>query len=221
LTKIKRNRLTLLVFIVLPILSFTHTLPSFAFVLKENHLIFAANSVGVQSEENDFGSDEDFDAFDEEFGSIIDSEVFDPLSGYNRGVTRFNDKFYDWILYPVASGYNYVVPKPGRSAIKRFFKNLFFPMRFVNNILQLKYDKAVIETVRFTLNTTIGVAGFFDPAKAWLDLDPYPEDFGQTLGFYGVGSGFPIVLPFVGPSNLRDFIGLFPDAYSVPIPFFY
>lgn len=165
-------------------------------------------------------SDEDFDEFEDEFGALNGQEIFDPLSGYNRSVTRFNDKFYDWVVYPVAEGYNFVVPEPSRTAMSRFFKNLFFPLRFVNNFLQLKFKGAAVETARFLVNTTVGLVGFFDPATSWLHLDPYPEDFGQTLGFYGVGSGFHIVLPFLGPSNLRDFVGLFPDAYSVPIPYF-
>lgn len=167
----------------------------------------------------DLESEEGFDDFADEFEPITDEEVSDPLSGYNRSMTTFNNSFFDWVIDPVSRGYNFIVPKGGRVAISRFFKNLFFPIRFVNNVLQLKYDKAAIETLRFTMNTTVGLLGFFDPAESWFNLKPYPEDFGQTLGFYGVGSGPHIVLPFLGPSNLRDFVGLVPDIYATPFTY--
>lgn len=161
--------------------------------------------------------DSGFDEFEAEFSTPGDARVFDPLSGYNRIMTGFNDWMYFWVLSPVAKGYNFVVPEPVRRSINRFFNNLLFPVRFVNNVLQLKAKGAGVELTRFTLNTTIGIAGFFDPAKAWLDLDPYPEDFGQTLGHWGLGGGFHIVLPFLGPSNLRDSISLLPDYVADPV----
>jgi len=83
----------------------------------------------------------------------------------------------------------------------------------VNNLLQLKVNQAGTEAARFGVNTTIGFLGFFDPAHSWLELYPCPEDFGQTLGYYGVGRGFHIVLPLLGPSNLRDAIGKVPDYF--------
>ena len=162
--------------------------------------------------------DEDF-ALEEEFGTPETKEVFDPLSGYNRAMTKVNDKLYFWVLKPVAKGYRFVVPTTARRGIVRFFNNLLFPVRFVNNILQLKFKGAGVELSRFCINSTVGVLGFGDPAKSWLDLDPYPEDFGQTLGHYGVGSGFHIVLPLLGPSNLRDAVGLVPDFYLDPVTY--
>jgi len=164
-------------------------------------------------------SEIDFDAFEDEFQPMTQKKVFDPLSGYNRAMTRFNDKFFDWVLEPASKGYNYVVPKGGRTAVSRFFKNLFFPMRLANNILQVKYDEAAGETARFVLNTTVGFFGFFDPAESWFHLKAHPEDFGQTLAVYGAGSGFHIVLPFLGPSNLRDTLGLVPDFYAAPLTY--
>ncbi len=164
-------------------------------------------------------SPEGFDEFEDEFDAVPDLAVFDPLSGYNRAITKFNNNFFDYVLSPVSKGYNFVVPEGGRIGIRRFFKNLFYPLRFVNNVLQLKYHQAAGETARFLVNSTVGLLGFFDPAEAWLKLEAHPEDFGQTLGFYGVGPGFHIVLPFLGPSNLRDTIGLIPDTYAVPITY--
>jgi phospholipid-binding lipoprotein MlaA len=162
---------------------------------------------------------DDFDAFDEfsEFADTHEIEVYDPLNGYNRFMTRFNDKAYSWFLKPIAQGYSAVVKEPARLALGRLFANLGYPVRVVNNLLQLKIKQAGIETARFGVNTTTGLLGLFDPAHSWLELEPCPEDFGQTLGHYGVGSGFHIVLPFLGPSNLRDMFGELPDYFLDPV----
>ena len=164
------------------------------------------------------GLETDFtDEFDEEFGAVGGSEIFDPLAWYNRLMTQVNDGFYFFILKPSALGYRYVVPEGIRLSVNRFFDNLLFPINFVNNVLQLKFSRAGIELARFGLNTTVGIAGFLDPAKHWWNLQPQREDFGQTLGFYGVGGGFHLVLPILGPSNLRDTLGLFGDSFLDPI----
>ncbi len=161
--------------------------------------------------------DDDFDEFEDEFEENTDLKVFDPLSGYNRLMTVCNDKLYFWAFKPVAKGYSFVVPEPGRVAVNRCFRNIMFPVRLTNNLLQLKFKNAGIETLRFGINTTIGILGFGDPAQSRLKLKPCPEDFGQTLGRYGIGSGFHIVLPFFGPSNLRDAIGKIPDHFLNPV----
>jgi phospholipid-binding lipoprotein MlaA len=145
--------------------------------------------------------------------------VFDPLSGYNRLMTGVNDRVYFWALKPVARGYGAVVPERGRRGVGRFFRNLLMPVRFINNLLQLKPRQAGTELARFVINSTIGVLGFADPAQEHFELPPYPEDFGQTLGRYGVGSGFHIVLPLLGPSNLRDTVGLVPDSLLDPVSY--
>ncbi|MFQ5589486.1 MAG: VacJ family lipoprotein [Nitrospiria bacterium] len=183
-----------------------------------NLRVRAAAPVLIAQTQTDL-EDDGFGDFEDEFEPLPEKPVSDPLSGYNRAMTKFNDKFFDYVLSPVAKGYNVVVPEGGRIGIRRFFKNLFFPMRFLNNFLQLKYDRAAIETARFVVNSTVGLLGFFDPAKNWLRLEAYPEDFGQTLGFYGVGPGPHLVLPFLGPSNLRDTLGFVADTYSVPIAY--
>ncbi len=171
--------------------------------------------------EDDADADEasGFGGFDE-FDSNAAAEVYDPLSGYNRVMTQVNDKIYFWVLKPVGQGYGWIVWKPIRLAIDRFYTNLSFPIRLVNNLLQAKVKRAGIETARFGVNTTVGVLGLFDPATSWLNLKAYPEDFGQTLGHYGVGSGFPLVLPVLGPYNLRDFCGIFPDLLMHPMMYF-
>jgi phospholipid-binding lipoprotein MlaA len=156
---------------------------------------------------------DEFDEFEEEFGDASESEVFDPLEGYNRVMTSFNDKLYFWVLKPVATGYRWLVPEIVRSGIGNFFHNLLYPVRFVNNLLQLKFRNAGEETIRFVYNTTFGLFGVWDPGREWLELRSHEEDFGQTLGFYGVGAGPHIVLPILGPSNLRDTFALYPDNF--------
>lgn len=175
-------------------------------------------SAGSVAGAEEFDSFEEFDEFNES-GRAENGEpaaVFDPLSGYNRFMTQVNDRLYFWALKPVAEGYRFVVAEPVRVCIGNFFDNLGFPIRFVNNLLQMKAKPAGIEAARFGVNTTVGVLGFFDPAASWLELHPRPEDFGQTLGYYGAGGGFHIVLPFFGPSNLRDTLGRVPDYFLEP-----
>ena len=162
---------------------------------------------------------DDMEAFDEfeEFEETSTDSGFDPLEKYNRFMTQVNDKLYVWVLKPVAQGYSKIVNEPVRMAVSRFFKNLYFPVRLVNNLLQLKFERAGIETARFGLNSTLGFFGFFDTAKLNFNLDAYPEDFGQTLGYAGFGSGFHVVLPLLGPSNLRDVFGKIPDIFLNPV----
>jgi len=169
--------------------------------------------VAVDTDEEEEGFD---DEFEDEFGDA-EKEVFDPLSGYNRVMTEFNDGFYVYFVDPVARGYRWVLPDGARRGVNRFFHNLFFPIRFVNNVLQLKAKNAGEEFLRFVLNSTIGIFGIWDPAKEWFDLEAHEEDFGQTLGFYGVGGGFHVVLPFLGPSNVRDMFSLYPDMQMDPV----
>jgi len=144
-------------------------------------------------------------------------EVFDPLSGYNRVMTSFNDKVYIYVFDPVTRGYKVVMPEVARTGVSNFFDNLLFPIRFVNNLLQFKFENSAEELGRFLINSTFGLLGFMDPAGEQLGWEAHDEDFGQTLGFYGVGSGFHIVLPILGPSNLRDTFGLVADGYVSPL----
>jgi phospholipid-binding lipoprotein MlaA len=100
-----------------------------------------------------------------------------------------------------------------RISVKNFFLNLQAPLRIVNAGLQGKFAVAGTELTRFGTNTTLGIGGLFDPANEHFDQQPHDEDTGQTLGFYGIGSGPYLVLPILGPSNLRDGVGLFADTY--------
>ena len=179
-----------------------------------------ASSEAVPETEVTADTDEEEEGFDDEFEDefgAAEKEVFDPLSGYNRVMTDFNDSHYVWVLDPVARGYRLVLPYAARRGVKNFFHNLLFPLRFVNNALQLKIKNAGEEFLRFSINSTIGILGFWDPAKEWFDLEAHEEDFGQTLGYYGVGGGFHVVLPFLGPSNVRDMFSLYPDMQMDPV----
>ena len=154
--------------------------------------------------------------FEEEF-ETNQLEVADPLYIWNKGMYHFNDKLYFWLLKPLARGYTAITPEIFRVGVRNFFYNLMFPMRFVNCILQGKGNAAASEFTRFVVNTTIGVLGLGDPASQypWLNIDD--EDLGQTFAKYGIGDGFFLVWPILGPSTLRDFIGSIGDAYLNPL----
>ncbi len=170
------------------------------------------NTTMTKTSQNSIQTEDDFgDEFEDEF-EVEKEEIFDPLSGYNRVMTSFNDTVYMNVLIPVSKGYSTVLPQGVRTSIANFFDNLMFPVRFTNNLLQLKFKNSSEELGRFVVNTVLGL-GFFDPAQSHLGWEQHDEDFGQTLGFYGVGEGFHVVLPLLGPSNLRDMVGLSADSY--------
>ena len=127
----------------------------------------------------------------------------DPFEGFNRGVTRFNDEADRLVLKPVASGYVAVVPELVRTGVSNFFSNLEDVWTFVNSVLQLKGRAAADTFGRLMINTTFGLGGIFDIASD-AGIDKYHEDFGLTLGRWGVGPGPYLVLPLLGPSTLRD-----------------
>ncbi len=164
-------------------------------------------------------TEEDTEEFEAEFEAEEINNVSDPLSGYNRAMTSFNDKVITYALNPVSEAYAYVIPRPFRLGVSNFIHNINFPIRLVNNLLQLKFQNSSDEIERFIINTTVGLGGLMDPAKNHMETPilPHNEDFGQTLGHYGIGSGFHIVLPFFGPSNARDTIGITVDGYLSPL----
>lgn len=153
----------------------------------------------------------------EQVGEEVKGDIADPLEPFNRAMYHFNDKLYFWVLKPVAQGYGKVVPKAARVSVSNFFANLTFPIRFVNCLLQANFEGAATELGRFTVNTIWGVGGFLDPASSQdINLSKQDEDFGQTLGVYGIGQGFYINLPIFGPSSPRDTVGLVGDAFLTP-----
>jgi len=154
-------------------------------------------------------------ADEEEEEEIV--EIADPIYYWNKGMYHFNDKLYFWILKPVARGYKWAVPELVRTGISNVFYNLGFPVRFVSCLLQAKGGAAVGELGRFVVNTTGGIAGLRDVAKAHPKMNPSEEDLGQTFGMWGIGNGFYVVWPFLGPSTLRDSVGLVGDSLLDPV----
>ncbi len=142
--------------------------------------------------------------------------IADPLEPVNRLFFHINDKFYFWLLKPVASGYAAIFPQPVRVCVRNFFDNVATPIRAANCLLQLNLEDFGNETARFLVNSTVGLAGFFDPAKKRFNLKRQEEDFGQTLGSYGMGPAFYINWPLFGPSSLRDTIGTVGDFFLTP-----
>jgi phospholipid-binding lipoprotein MlaA len=142
----------------------------------------------------------------------------DPLEGYNRVMYRFNEQLDKAVLTPLARGYNAIVPKPVNRGVTNFFNNLGDVTSAINNLLQFKVGRAVSDIGRVAINSTIGIAGLFDVASN-VDLPRYNEDFGQTLGTWGVASGPYIVLPVIGPSSGRDSVGTVVDWFTDPVTY--
>ncbi|MFO7560325.1 MAG: VacJ family lipoprotein [Desulfobacterales bacterium] len=170
----------------------------------------------AESDDEDF-EDEDLDYLYENEEGAPQVYAADPLKPWNDMMFNFNDKLYFWILKPVSTGYRAITPDMVRIGARNFFSNLSTPIRFVNCLLQGKGGDAEIEFARFLANTTIGFLGFWDPAKAFQNLNEKEEDFGQTLGVWGIGSGWYIVMPFLGPSTVRDSAGRFGDMFLNPL----
>jgi phospholipid-binding lipoprotein MlaA len=162
--------------------------------------------------------DDEFD-FPEEQGQPALVRISDPLAPVNRVIFQFNDKLYFWVLKPAAQGYNVVFREDIRQCIANFFSNLLTPVRLANCILQGKFKAAGTETARFFVNTTMGVLGFGDAGKVIFNLEISDEDLGQTLGVYGIGNGFYIVWPILGPSTFRDSVGFGGDLFVNPLTY--
>ncbi len=143
-------------------------------------------------------------------------QIPDPLEPWNRAMFIFNDRFYFWVFKPFATGYNAVIPEDFRICFRNVFNNAVMPVRFLNNIFQLKFENAGIELARFLINSTFGFGGLVDAAD-YINLKPRKEDFGQTLGWYGLDHGFYFVWPFLGASSARDTVGMAADSFMNPI----
>jgi phospholipid-binding lipoprotein MlaA len=151
----------------------------------------------------------------DEYGNVTEEEasrgdgpqIADPIEPWNRAMYHVNDKVYFWLLKPAATGYKHVVNEDFRALFSNFYKNISAPIRIVNNFLQGKPGYAGIEFARFLINSIVGVGGLRDCAKECFGINGRDADFGQTLGKYGVGFGFYIVWPVLGPSSPRDTVG--------------
>lgn len=181
-----------------------------------------AGSEQTQTQES--GSDAENDLMSELGADYADQDaeaVADPLEPLNRVMFQVNDRLYLWVLDPVARGYAATVPEPWRESFDQAFYNVAMPVRLVNNLLQGRPVNAAREAGSFVINTVFGFAGLLEPAKSIEILTPQPPDTdaGLTLGTWGLGHGFYLVLPVLGPSSLRDTVGRAGDVYLDPLDY--
>ncbi|GGJ91073.1 MlaA family lipoprotein [Pseudomonas matsuisoli] len=140
-------------------------------------------------------------------------DVYDPWEPVNRRIYHFNYRLDEWVLLPTVRGYERVTPRFVRSGVTNFFRNLGDVTNLTNSLLQLKVRRSMNTTARLIFNTTFGVFGLWDPATL-MGLPRQSEDFGQTLGYWGLPSGPYVMLPIFGPSNLRDTAGITSDFFA-------
>ncbi|MCB0323229.1 MAG: VacJ family lipoprotein [Bdellovibrionales bacterium] len=146
-------------------------------------------------------------------------EVSDPWEGFNRGVFTFNDTVDVYLLEPIAKGYDFIMPRPVQRSVGNFFDNLRYPVLLISDVAQLKFGQAGNHTVRFLINSTVGIGGLFDPA-APMGFEPHYEDLGTALAYHGVGPGPYLVLPLLGPSTVRDAVGRIGGFFLDPTYYF-
>lgn len=144
----------------------------------------------------------------------------DPWESFNRHIYTFNDYADRYFLKPVAKGYDWITPQFLQDGVHNMFDNVGEVSNILNGLLQAKFGHALNDSGRLVINSTIGLVGFFDVASHW-GLDQHEEDFGQTLGYWGVHPGPFIVVPLLGPRSVRDGFGSVADAYSDPIPYLF
>lgn len=156
-----------------------------------------------------------------DFAEASVQKVNDPLERFNRTMFRFNDGLYTHVLRPVAHGYAFIVPRPVRTGVSNFFDNLQFPVRFINSVLQGKITRSAQETWKFIFNSTAGIGGLIRVSDHLQDLADVPaEDFGSTLGVWGIAAGPYIVVPVLGPSDCRDLVGFAGDYAMSPLSWY-
>lgn len=183
---------------------------------------FLPLSLSAQTTEDYLNSDSDSDfdgeAFDYGYGN--NNEIAsDPLEGFNRGVNDFNNVFDRYLLDPVAETYSYVLPRFAQNRVYHFLDNIEAPVVFANSLMQGDAQNTFVTFWRFIFNTTLGVAGLFDMATEMGVPPRNHEDFGQTMGVWGVGHGAYLVMPFFGPSSLRDAPGKVVDVLINPFTY--
>jgi phospholipid-binding lipoprotein MlaA len=150
------------------------------------------------------------------YAADVDVDPRDPWERYNRDMYRFNEALDRSFFQPLARGYNAITPDPVNRGITNFFNNLEDVRSALNNLLQFKFGRALSDVGRVAVNSTAGLLGFMDVASN-INLPRYNEDFGQTLGAWGLSSGPYVVLPFFGPSSARDGVGVVVDWFTDPV----
>lgn len=148
--------------------------------------------------------------------ALANEAEVDPWAGFNRGIHNFNDGLDSYVLKPAAKGYKAVMPDPAEKGVNNFFGNLADVRTMINNVLQGKFENAGRDFARVAFNSTFGLGGFIDVSTP-MGIKKNDEDFGQTLGYWGVESGPYLVLPFLGSTTVRDGISLIPDSLVDPV----
>jgi phospholipid-binding lipoprotein MlaA len=141
-------------------------------------------------------------------------DVYDPLEPLNKRIYAFNRMFDEYVFLPALRGYRFIFPEVVRKRFQNFWANIGEIPNIYNSLLQLKFERTAVSSWRLIVNTTVGIGGLWDPATHWLKIQRANEDFGQTLGHWGVGPGPFLMLPVFGPSNLRDTTGLVADYFG-------
>ncbi len=150
--------------------------------------------------------------------AALDEETWDPFEPFNRAMFTFNEKFDQWLLKPVARGYDWVLPEVVKQGVGNFFSNLVQPRVAVNDLLQGKFLQSGRDTGRFLVNSTAGILGLVDVAKS-VGLEPKEEDWGQTFAVWGMRDGPYFVWPIIGPRFARDTLGVGFDWLSNPVTY--
>jgi phospholipid-binding lipoprotein MlaA len=157
-------------------------------------------------------------AVGDDFANVPAEKVNDPFQRFNRTVFVFNDGLYTYALHPLAHGYARIVPLPVRNGVSNIFANVEYPVRFISSVLQGKLMRSAQETGKFVFNSTFGIGGLIRVSDHVSGLEDIPaEDFGQTLGVWGIPPGPYIVIPVLGPSDFRDAVGLAGDFVMSPL----
>ncbi len=174
---------------------------------------------GLEIERGEVADDEDSFGEDDEEDLLDESGQRDPFEGFNRDIFSFNRGMDRWLFDPITRGYQFAVPAMGRRALYRAFQNMDSPVILANHMLQFRVVDAAGTTTRFVINSSLGVAGLFDPAADWFEVYRREGDFGQTLARYGSPSGPYLMLPFFGPSTVRDVFGDVVDILADPLSY--
>ena len=192
-------------------------------VRPESHSSEVEEAIPVMDETVVEGSTPEIfdDPFEDPFSEGLQVDINDPWEGFNSSMFDLNYNLDQYFFKPIATGYNWFIPPDAQDSIANAFHNVAIVPRLMNNIFQGKMDVAYIELKRFFLNSTLGIGGFFDVAKYMFDTEaPGSEDTGQTLAVYGVDPGPYLVLPFLGPTTVRDGFGQLGDALLDPLNYF-
>lgn len=147
--------------------------------------------------------------------AFAEDEIYDPWESYNRAIFEFNDTMDVYIAEPVARGYGYITPDFIKTGVHNFFENISYPKYLLSDLIQLKFDQVLKHTGRFLINTTLGLAGLIDVAED-MGLEHHYEDIGVALAYQGVPAGPYFMLPFLGPTTVRDGIGQIVEFFISP-----